>query len=88
MATSTSSPATISSASPSFSSSCHSSTLSAGAKAGVAVGCVVGGLTLLAVGAVVLMRRFKYQPMFRGRYEVDTVKMRRLDDKSPFAERI
>ncbi|TAQ88655.1 hypothetical protein B7494_g3001 [Chlorociboria aeruginascens] len=75
------------SASASALASDSSSDLSPGAKAGIAVGCIVGGVALLAAGMFVLMRKTQYKPRFRGRQEVDkAVQMKRLSDKSQKGE--
>jgi hypothetical protein len=44
---------------------------STAAKAGIAVGSIIGGVAAFAAGAFGLMRKYKYQPTFRGKNEVE-----------------
>ncbi|TGO50449.1 hypothetical protein BCON_0183g00120 [Botryotinia convoluta] len=79
-ATSTGS-STASSSTTSDSSSSGSSGLSKSAVAGVAVGCTAGGLALVGLAVLLLMKKYSYKPRFRGREHVESVRLSTIDDK-------
>ncbi|TGO12603.1 hypothetical protein BTUL_0085g00130 [Botrytis tulipae] len=79
-ATSTGS-STASSSTTSDSSSSGSSGLSISAVAGVAFGCIAGGLALVGLAALLLMKRYSYKPRFRGREHVESVRLSTIDVK-------
>ncbi|KAF7916427.1 uncharacterized protein EAE98_010727 [Botrytis deweyae] len=73
--------ATASSSTTSDSSSSGSSGLSKSAVAGVAVGCIAGGLALVGLAVFLLIKKCSYNPRFRGRESVESVRLSTIDDK-------